>query len=257
MAGAVALTACSSGEDGRDTATTTVTTTPSTTPTTGTETTPTSTGADETTSDSTTTSTTASTSDSSTGSIDATSTGAGPKLDVGAETGPGCTPDDTCCQEDGFIPPHTLLEAFLAAYPAANMPKSTDALLVFDPVADGHTMAFSMDNVGDEFIDPKKGGVIEANVLAGRAFSRMFAEAAVPIGATVLEVREDPATIEKLGDGDDGCIGVGWAWGSIIFTAEDKSIGELVYLYIGHCYEGDAEAFFYSEESVELCPPPG
>jgi hypothetical protein len=260
---AAALMACSTGDDSRESASAPVTTTMMPVTTGDGETTPTSTG------EAPTTTTGASASESgttgadpttgtSTGGLEGSSSGDGPKLDIGADSeGPGCTPDDTCCQEPGFIPPHTLLETFLAAYPAANMPKSDEELVVFEPVADGHMMAFSMENVGDEFIDPTKGGVIEANILAGRAYSRMFAEAAVPADATVLEVREDPVVIETLGNGDNGCIGVGWAWGSILFSAADKSIGELVFLYVGHCFEGDAEAFFYSEESVELCPPPG
>lgn len=255
------VAACGGGDEGRDSATASLTSTaPMTTG--GVETTPTGTDGSSTTSGGTSSGETGGiTGDgTSTGGVEGSSSsgGEGPKLDIGvdSESG-GCTPDDTCCQEPGFVPPHTLLETFLAAYPAANMPKSDEELVVFEPVADGHMMAFSMENVGDEFIDPTKGGVIEANILAGRAYSRMFAEAAVPADATVLEVREDPVVIEMLGNGDDGCTGVGWAWGSIIFTAADKSIGELVFLYVGHCFEGDAEAFFYSEESVELCPPPG
>ena len=59
------------------------------------------------------------------------------------------------------------------------------------------------------------------------------------------------------GNGKPGCIGVGWGWGSIIFVAQDQSIGELVYLYVGYCHDGDAEAFYFSEQAVELCPAPG
>ena len=258
----VLVTGCSTGEDGRPTASETLTSTMPQTTGAGTETssTPTTSGA-STTGASTTGDGTTGAVNGTTGESAGTSTGSEggePKLDVGMDSEePVCAPEDTCCQQEGFVPPHKLLETFLAAYPAANMPKSDEELVKFEPVADGHVMAYSMENVGNEFIDPDQGGVIEENIIKGRMFSRMKAEAEIPVGAAVLEVREDPIVIEKLGDSDKGCIGVGWGWGSIIFEAPDKSIGELVYLYVGHCYEGDAEAFFYSEQAVELCPAPG
>jgi len=30
-----------------------------------------------------------------------------------------------------------------------------------------------------------------------------------------------------------------------------------VYLYVGYCAFGDVEAFYYSDQAVELCPAPG
>lgn len=181
------------------------------------------------------------------------STGAGPKLDLGV---PACPPEDICCLMEGDIPPHKLLEEFLAAYPPANMPKSVAAVQAFEPMAGGHAMAWSDENVGGELVDAGNGGVIEANVLSGLALARAAAEMALPADAKLLEAREDPAIIEDLG-GNDPCIGVGWAWGSILFEGIDQSIGELVYLYIGYCSEGDVEVFYYSDQSVEICPPPG
>ncbi|HEY0133560.1 MAG TPA: hypothetical protein VGB85_05755 [Nannocystis sp.] len=259
----VLATACSTGEDGGASATESVTaaTMPQTTgasttntPTTG------GVGSGVTTGSSTTGESTGAVS-GTTGATGSSDDGGEPRLDLGVDSeGAGCAPEDTCCQAEGFVPPHKLLDTFLAAYPAASMPKTDAELLKFEPVADGHAMAYSMDNVGNEFIDPDKGGVTEANIMTGRMYSRTKAEAEVPVGATVLEVREDPIVIEDLGaggNGKPGCIGVGWGWGSIIFAAQDKSIGELVYLYVGYCHDGDAEAFYFSEQAVELCPAPG
>ncbi len=96
--------------------------------------------------------------------------------------------------------------------------------------------------------------MIEANIEAGRTIARMAAEAALPAGSVILDTRDDPVVIEDLGT-PPPCIGVGWAWGSILFEAEDTSIGELVYLYVGLCSDGDAEAFFYSDQAVEICAP--
>jgi hypothetical protein len=190
---------------------------------------------------------------SSTGGSTESSTGAGPKLDLGV---PACPPEDICCLMEGDIPPHKLLEEFLAVYPPANMPKSVAAVQAFEPMAGGHAMAWSDENVGGELVDAGNGGVIEANVLSGLALARAAAEMALPADAKLLEAREDPVIIEDLG-GNDPCIGVGWAWGSILFEGVDQSIGELVYLYIGYCSDGDVEVFYYSDQSVEICPPPG
>lgn len=187
----------------------------------------------------------------------ADSSGGGfPKLDVGpaASTGAACPPDDLCCAME--LPPHELLDAFLLAYPPANMPKSVAEVQAFMPQADGHMMAWSDENVGGELVDASNGGVIEANIEAGRDLSRMAAELAVPAGAMIVDVRDDPVIIEDLGGGGV-CIGVGWAWGSLLFEGLDGSIGELVYLYIGYCADGDVEVFYYSDESVQICEPPG
>lgn len=181
----------------------------------------------------------------------------GLKLDVGPEatTGGVCPPEDACCNME--IPPHELLDAFLLAYPAANMPKSVAAIQAFMPQADGHAMAWSDENVGNEIIDVTNGGVIEANIAAGRDVSRVAAELAIPPGAMVVDVREDPVTIEMLA-GNAPCNAVGWGWGSLLFEDVDGSIGELAYLYIGYCAEpdGDIEAFYYSDQSVQICEPP-
>jgi hypothetical protein len=216
-----------------------------------------------TTSDSGTTSTSPSTSTSNTTTDGAaTSTSTSGEMTVGASesegsstTGEPCSPDeDICCLMEGQVPPHALLDAFLDAYPPAAMPKSVAAVQAFEPVADGHAMAWSDENVGNELVDAENGGVIEANIVAGREVSRAAAEAALPAGSTLLDVREDPVIIEDLGT-NAPCIGVGWGWGSLLFRAEDTSIGELVYLYIGFCSAGDVEAFFYSDQAVEICAP--
>ncbi len=155
---------------------------------------------------------------------------------------------------EGDIPPHALLETFLNAYPPANMPKSVAEVQALEPVADGHSMAWSDENVGDELVDKDNGGVIEANIEAGVAISQAAAEMALPPGSTILDIRNDPVIIEDLGT-PAPCLGVGWGWGSILFEAEDTAIGELVYLYVGLCSNGDVEAFFYSDQAVEICAP--
>jgi len=170
-------------------------------------------------------------------------------------TGEDCdAEEDICCLMEGDIPPHALLDAFLLEYPPVEMPKSYQAVSAFEPVANGHAMAWSAENVADEFVDIDNGGVIEANIEAGRTLSREAAELALPDGAVVLNVRDEPVIIEDLGT-PPPCLGVGWAWGSILFRAKDTSIGELVYLYIGVCSNGDGEAFYYSDEAVEICAP--
>lgn len=260
LAGALlaGLVACTPTDDGRASASETTTTSTSTTasPTSSSTTATASTssaGGSEGATEGTSSSGTGTTGTSAVDSTGAT----GLKLDVGPDTGgPVCPPDDICCKKDGEIPPHKLLDAFLAVYPPANMPKSVAAVQAFEPVADGHMMAWSNVNVGNELVDAGNGGVIEANIQAGRDLSRMAAEMAVPVDATLLEIREDPVIIEDLGT-NPPCIGVGWGWGSLLFENADQSIGELVYLYVGFCSDGDVERFYYSDQAVEICPPPG
>lgn len=205
------------------------------------------------TADATTGSTAASS--SSTGGVESTGTSTTDSGSTGSTTGVTCDPvEDICCLMEGQIPPHKLLDDFLAAYPPANMPKTVAEVQAFAPMVDGHTMAWSDENVADELVDANNGGVIEANVAAGRELSRQAAVMALPAGAVVLDTREDPVIIEDLGT-PAPCIGVGWAWGSILFEAVDTSIGELVYLYVGFCSNGDVERFFYSDQAVEICAP--
>jgi hypothetical protein len=197
--------------------------------------------------------------------------GPAPGFDVGAgdeagdETGE-CTADDMCCLMDGEIPPHIVLEAFLAAYPPANMPKTQDELAAFDPMAGGYTIAWHDANSGGEFCDPREGGIVQPNVEEGRAASRTAAEMVMAAGALVLDVREDPWLSDNPGgnpmcvasDGTLGTAGIGWAWGSILFQTPDEAIHEIVYLYIGYCVDDqDSEAFYYSNAPIELCAPPG
>jgi len=192
--------------------------------------------------------------------------GGGIKLDVGSadESGSACAdPTDVCCLEPGELPPHALLDAFLLAYPPAAMPKTVADIQAFAPMADGHAMAWSDENSGGELIDATEGGVIEENVLEGREIARQAALLALPPGAMVVAMRDELATIEVL-PGEGVCNGVGWAWGSMLFEAADLSIGELVYLYIGFCADRDmnadsedVEVFYYSDEAVQICAPPG
>jgi hypothetical protein len=194
------------------------------------------------------------------------SSGAGTKLDVpdGSGEGGACSdPGDICCLEAGEIPPHTLLDAFLAMYPEAAMPKTLADIQMFAPIADGHAIAWSDENVGGELIDPDNGGVIEANIAAGRELARQAAVLAMPADAMGIATREDPVVLVVL-PGEGVCNGVGWAWGSMLFENADLSIGELVYLYIGMCADRDenadsedVEVFYYSEDAVQICAAPG
>lgn len=193
----------------------------------------------------------------------------GPKLDVAAadDGGSGCDPaEDICCLMPGEVPPHALLDAFLAAYPPANMPKTVAEIEAWNPMADGQSIAWSDANSGGELIDPANGGVTDAHVQEGRALSRMAAEATIPADAVVLDVREDAVQSDNPG-GDPECLGssgaagqagIGWAWGSTLFQTADLAIHEVVYLYIGLCIgTEDHESFWYSEASAEICAPPG
>jgi hypothetical protein len=189
----------------------------------------------------------------------------GPKLDVGADggTGDGCPADDVCCVPDGELPPHALLDRFAAQYPPATIPGSVDALLAFAPAIEDLAMAWSDENVGGELVDPANGGVSEANLSAGRLIAHDTALTALPVGAVVVDTRDDPPLIVELG-GPAPCNGVGWAWGSILYEATDLSIGELVYLYIGFCADpfaendfDDLEVFYYSDQAVQICAAPG
>jgi hypothetical protein len=194
---------------------------------------------------------------------------AGFDVAAGDDTGedPGeCTPDDACCLMDGEVPPHIVLEAFLAAYPPANMPKTQAELEAFDPMAAGYTIAWHDAQSGGEFCDPREGGILQPNVEAGRASSRTAAELVIAAGSMVLDVREDPWLSDNPGgsdtceasDGTLGTAGIGWAWGSVIFRTPDDAIQEIVYLYIGYCVgASDSEASYYSNEPIELCAPPG
>jgi len=197
---------------------------------------------------------------------DGSSSAGGTKLDVGSGSGEGgaCSdPGDICCLEEGEIPPHALLDAFLAMYPEAAMPTTLADIQMFAPIADGHAMAWSDENSGGELIDVTNGGVIEANIAEGREFARQAAVLAKPADALVISTREDPVVIVVL-PGPGACNGVGWAWGSMLFENADLSIGELVYLYIGMCADRDqnadtedVEVFYYSEDAVQICAPPG
>jgi hypothetical protein len=159
----------------------------------------------------------------------------------------------------GTNPTYEVYDAFLAAYPAASMPKTVDGVQTFMPQAGAYKMKWSLVKPGQEFIDLEDhGGVIPANVEAGRAFAREQAEKSLPAGAAVKASKEDPVIIEKL-TGNAPCDGVGWGWGSLLYQMPDFSVGEMAYLYIGYCAgipDADTEAFFYSEEPVVVCAAP-
>ncbi len=183
-----------------------------------------------------------------------------PKLDVGAaETGDdlGCPDDDICCVLPGELPPHALLDAFIEAYPPEAMPHGLAAMQTFVPMIADATIAYAALNTGDELVDAERGGLTDANLEAGRTYSRNAALAAVPADAVIADMREDPLLYLDLG-GAGACNGVGWGWGSILFDAADGSIGELVFLYVGYCNstDGDSEGFFYSDEATQICAPP-
>ncbi len=196
---------------------------------------------------------------------DSADSGLGFDVAAGDEASP-CEVDDMCCLMEGDIPPHVVLDAFLDAYPPANMPKTQAELMAFDPMAGGYTITWHDAASGGEFVDAREGGVLQANVEAGRAQSRTQAEMVMPGGSMVLDVREDPWLTDNpdgmptcvASDGTLGTAGIGWAWGSIIFRTPDDAVREIVYLYIGYCVgDKDSEAFYYSDEPVLLCEPPG
>ncbi|HWB79733.1 MAG TPA: hypothetical protein VG755_32440 [Nannocystaceae bacterium] len=180
-----------------------------------------------------------------------------PKLDIGPGDTDGCADDDICCVGPGELPPHALLDAFIAAYPPEAMPHNLAQMQGFVPGIDEAMMAYAALNTGDELVDAENGGLTDANLEAGRTFSKNAAMAAVPADAVVADIRDDPPQYENLG-GAGACYGVGWAWGSILFDAADGSIGELVYLYVGYCNssDGDSETFNYSDQAVQICAAP-
>lgn len=182
-----------------------------------------------------------------------------PKLDIGPgdTDDDGCADDDICCVGPGELPPHALLDAFIAAYPPEAMPHDLAQMQGFVPAIDEAMMAYAALNTGDELVDSENGGLADANIEAGRTFSKNAAMAAVPADAVVADIRDDPPQYVDLGGGGN-CYGVGWAWGSILFDAADGSIGELVYLYVGYCNatDGDSETFNYSDQAVQICAAP-
>jgi hypothetical protein len=118
-------------------------------------------------------------------------------------------------------------------------------------------MVWTQVNPGNELVDDLNGGVIIANIEAGRAMARAAAESSMPVGATVEHVVEPAVTIQDLGGSCDAApSGVGWGWGSLLYQTADEAVEELVYLYVGLCSAGDVEAFYYSEEPLLICPPP-
>lgn len=182
-----------------------------------------------------------------------------PKLDIGPgdTDGDGCADDDICCVGPGELPPHALLDAFIEAYPPEAMPHDLAQMQSFVPSIETAMMAYAALNTGDELVDAENGGLTDANLEAGRTFSKNAAMAAVPADAVVADIRDDPPQYVNLG-GAGACYGVGWAWGSILFDAADGSIGELVYLYVGYCNssDGDSETFNYSDQAVQICAAP-
>lgn len=160
-----------------------------------------------------------------------------------------------CCTKLGATPKHELYDAFLAAYPAAKMPKTVPAIQAFSPAVDGQGMKWASVVVGNEIVDADNGGVITANIEKGRKVSHDEAVKAMPAGAVVVATKEAPVTIEVLG-GSGSCNGVGWGWGSILYKATDDSVSEMVYLYVGFCSNGDVELFQYSEQPLQVCKAP-
>lgn len=169
--------------------------------------------------------------------------------------------EEECCTVLDGAPVHALYDAFVAAYPPATMPDTLAEVQAFQPVAGSHSMGWSDLNPGGELVDDAAGGVVASNITAGLAVARAQAETAMPADSDIVWVKEDTPAIEFNGvncDPSEGNApgGVGWAWGSIVYQAPDQSVGEVVYLYIGFCEEGDVEVFYYSEEPVVICDPP-
>lgn len=179
----------------------------------------------------------------------------------GACTGATLPPEgeEACCTALGETPTHAAYDAFVAAYPSANMPHTWPDIQAFMPAAGENTIEWASANSGNELIDPNNGGIIAANIEAGRALARQAAEGSMPAGAMVMAVKEEPVIVEVLG-GTAPCDGMGWGWGSILYQTPDQAVFEVVYLYIGYCAagppSGDIEAFYYSKAPVVICKPP-
>ena len=73
----------------------------------------------------------------------------------GACTGASLPPvgEDACCTELGNTPTHAAHDAFVAAYPSANMPKTWPAIEAFMPAAGDYTIEWTAANSGGELID--------------------------------------------------------------------------------------------------------
>jgi hypothetical protein len=179
----------------------------------------------------------------------------------GACTGASLPPagEEACCTKLGDTPTHAALDAFVAAYPSANMPKTWPDIEAFMPQTGDYSIQWTQANSGNEIIDVTNGGIVAANIEAGRALARQAAEMTVPAGATIVATKEDPVIVEVLG-GTAPCDGMGWGWGSFLYQASDDAVFEIVYLYIGYCAagppSGDIEAYYYSYSPVEVCKAP-
>ncbi|MBL8680212.1 MAG: hypothetical protein JNK05_13640 [Myxococcales bacterium] len=157
-----------------------------------------------------------------------------------------------CCPALGPTPPHPVLDDFVTTYRGfAMMPGTSAAVGTFMPRTTMYRMVFARVVVGNEFIDATRGGVTEANILAGLAAAKMGAitNLGVPMGS-VLHTSETMPVLD--GSGRDGR---GYAFGSILYRTPDGGVREAVYLYFGLNRNGDAEGFYHSEVTVEACEP--
>lgn len=169
--------------------------------------------------------------------------------------------EDSCeCVAEGGV--HTVYDAYLAAYTAAEMPRTATELGAYRPSLAAYPMAARHLNPGNELVDRSRGGLTHANLREGLARSRTSALATAPAGSSILAEVTSP--IGRLVTGANHpeaaagtCNGVGWLWGSILFRAPDASVGELVFHYVGVCVaSGDGELFTHLSAPAHHCTPP-
>jgi hypothetical protein len=154
-----------------------------------------------------------------------------------------------CCTALTAMPEHAALSKFVAAYPLTALPSSPAAVNTFKPVAGGFKLVNGTVVVGNEFIDPGRGGVTATNLLAGRAAARAEAFTNLKVNAADVIHTEEPAPIIM----GSGCGGWGGALGSVLYRTQERGVREIVYFYVGVCNGGDAEGFYHSELALDVC----
>jgi hypothetical protein len=156
---------------------------------------------------------------------------------------------NACCTALGPMPKHTALQAFVTAYPVSALPSNPPAVSAFQPAAGGFKLVNGQVVVGNELIDPSRGGVTPANIRAGRGEARAAALKNLGVNAANILHTEEPAPIIM----GSGCGGWGGALGSIFYRTPERGVREIVYFYVGVCNGGDAEGFYHSELALEVC----
>ncbi|MBX3246894.1 MAG: hypothetical protein KF901_06915 [Myxococcales bacterium] len=163
---------------------------------------------------------------------------------------------------------HIVYDAYRAAYPASTMPRNPTELNGYRPSLAAYPMTARSLNAGNEIVDRSRGGLTNANILAGLNVSRQaaiddaVARGLLAVGGVALSEQTSPVgrlvTTANHPEATAGtCNGVGWAWGSILYDAVDGTRRELVYHYVGVCTNvGDGEVFTHLSAPAAVCAPP-